>query len=43
LVLKRYFEHRALQVAGLLLVVLVLAAPAYQNLGQYSDFYDGGV
>ena len=29
--------------AGLLLVVLVLAAPAYQNLGQYSDFYDGGV
>jgi hypothetical protein len=30
-------------VAGLLLVGLVLAAPAYQNLGQYSDFYDGGV
>ena len=29
--------------AGLLLVVLLLAAPAYQNLGQYSDFYDGGV
>jgi hypothetical protein len=41
--LKRYFEHRALHVAGLLLVVFVLAAPAYQNLGQYSDFYDGGV
>jgi hypothetical protein len=30
-------------VAGLVFVVLVLAAPAYQNLGQYSDFYDGGV
>jgi Dolichyl-phosphate-mannose-protein mannosyltransferase len=25
------------------LLVLILAAPAYQNLGQYSDFYDGGV
>jgi hypothetical protein len=41
--LKRYFEHRALHVAGLLFVVFVLATPAYQNLGQYSDFYDGGV
>src|ERR1700692_3248651 len=40
--LKRYFEHRALHVAGLLFVVFVLATPAYQNLGQYSDFYDGG-
>ncbi|MFZ1121698.1 MAG: glycosyltransferase family 39 protein, partial [Candidatus Binataceae bacterium] len=26
-----------------MLLVLALAAPAYQNLGQYSDFYDGGV
>ena len=25
------------------MVVVVLAAPAYRNLGQYSDFYDGGV
>ena len=41
--MKRYIEHRMLHVAGLVFVVLVLAAPAYQNLGQYSDFYDGGV
>jgi len=41
--LKRYFECRTLHAAGLLLVVVVLAAPAYRNLGQYSDFYDGGV
>jgi hypothetical protein len=41
--LTRYFESRALQAAGLALLVLVLAAPAYRNLGQYSDFYDGGV
>jgi hypothetical protein len=39
----RYFECRALQAAGLIVLVLVLAAPAYRNLGQYSDFYDGGV
>jgi 4-amino-4-deoxy-L-arabinose transferase-like glycosyltransferase len=32
-----------LRVAGFLVVVVVLAAPAYRNLGQYSDFYDGGV
>jgi hypothetical protein len=36
-------ECRALQAAGLIVLVLVLAAPAYRNLGQYSDFYDGGV
>ncbi|MGA8570056.1 MAG: hypothetical protein WB580_19875 [Candidatus Binataceae bacterium] len=41
--MTRYFEYRALQAAGLALLVLALAAPAYQNLGQYSDFYDGGV
>ena len=32
-----------MQAAGLIVLVLVLAAPAYRNLGQYSDFYDGGV
>jgi 4-amino-4-deoxy-L-arabinose transferase-like glycosyltransferase len=41
--LTRYFESRTLQAAGLVLIVLILAAPAYRNLGQYSDFYDGGV
>src|ERR1700735_2334034 len=32
-----------LRVAGFLVEVGVLAGPAYRNLGQYSDFYDGGV
>ena len=41
--LRRYLEHRMLRVAGFLVVVVVMAAPAYRNLGQYSDFYDGGV
>ncbi len=41
--MTRYFADRALQAAGLIGLVLVLAAPAYRNLGQYSDFYDGGV
>jgi hypothetical protein len=31
------------QATGLILLVMILAAPAYRNLGRYSDFYDGGV
>src|SRR5271156_5450401 len=41
--LTRSLQNRGLQVAGLLLVVVVLAAPVYRNLGEYSNFYDGGV
>jgi Dolichyl-phosphate-mannose-protein mannosyltransferase len=41
--LTRALQNQGLQVAGLLLVVMVLAAPIYKNLGQYSNFYDGGV
>jgi hypothetical protein len=41
--LTRYLEYRASQAIGLVALVLVLAPPAYRNLGQYSDFYDGGV
>jgi hypothetical protein len=41
--LMRSLQYRGLQVAGLLLVVVILAAPVYRNLGQYSNFYDGGV
>lgn len=38
-----YPRYSAAQAAGLMLVVAVLAVPAYMNLGQYSNFYDGGV
>ena len=36
-------ENRALRAVGLLFLALLLAAPAYRNLGLYSNFYDGGV
>src|SRR5271154_177366 len=41
--LMRSLQFRGVQMAGLLLVVMILAAPVYKNLGQYSNFYDGGV
>ncbi|MGO9061573.1 MAG: hypothetical protein ACLQU2_29990 [Candidatus Binataceae bacterium] len=41
--LNRLLQYRPLQAGGLLVVVAVLAAPVYRNLGQYSNFYDGGV
>ncbi|MGZ6176108.1 MAG: ArnT family glycosyltransferase [Candidatus Binataceae bacterium] len=41
--MRRLLENRALQAIGLLFLALLLAAPAYRNLGLYSNFYDGGV
>ena len=41
--MRRLLETRALQAVGLLFLALLLAAPAYRNLGLYSNFYDGGV
>lgn len=41
--LRRFLQYPPLQAGGLLLLVAVLAAPVYRNLGQYSNFYDGGV
>lgn len=41
--MRRLLENRALRAVGLLFLALLLAAPAYRNLGLYSNFYDGGV
>jgi len=41
--MRRFLENRALQAVGLLFLTLFVAAPAYRNLGRYSNFYDSGV